>query len=72
MPTGTARWRVFLGAGGRPASAATIGVLAIALAGREAAKYVAATARTMEMPMTVHGSWNAPITWCALFSACGR
>jgi hypothetical protein len=28
----------FLGAGGRPASAATIGVLAMALAGREAAK----------------------------------
>src|SRR5215467_5750790 len=37
MPIGTARWRVFFGAGGRPASAATIGVLAIAFAGREAA-----------------------------------
>ncbi len=38
MPTGTARWWVFFGAGGWPASAATIGVLVIAFAGREAAK----------------------------------
>ena len=29
-------------------------------------------ARAIEMPMTVHGSWNTPMTWCALFSACGR
>jgi len=37
-PTGIARWRVFFRAGGRPASAAAIGTLAMALAGREAAK----------------------------------
>ena len=38
IPTGIARWRIFLGAGGRPASAATTGTFAIVFAGREAAK----------------------------------
>ncbi len=60
-PAGQDQRRTGRGAGGRPARAATSGSLAIALAGRAAAKYAATTASSIANPITSHGSWNAPI-----------
>ncbi len=72
IPTGTAQRRTFFGGAGRPARAVTTGILVTVRAGREAARNVATTARTIAMTITSHGSWNMPITWCALASTCGR
>ena len=49
-----------------------MGILVIGRAGREAATNVASTARTIATAITSHGSWNTPITWCALVSRRGR
>ncbi len=65
------RWTC-LGGAGRPDRAATVDILVMARAGREAAKNVASTASASAGPITTHGSANAPIRWCALCSAVGR
>ncbi len=62
-PAGPAQRRACRGAGGRPASAATIGTRAIALAGRTAARYAASTASAIDTKITSQGSWKAPMTW---------
>ena len=49
-----------------------MGILVMARAGREAPKYVAATARTIARTITSHGRLNTPITWWALVSRTGR
>ncbi len=59
-PGSAERWTC-LGGAGRPDRAVTTGILVIDQAGRAAAKYVATTARPMATPITVHGSWKAPI-----------
>ncbi len=71
MPGIAERWTC-LGGAGRPARAATMDSRVMARAGRAEAKYVATTARAIAGPMTIHGSWNAPIRWWALDSTLGR
>jgi hypothetical protein len=61
MP-GTAERCTRFGGAGRPDSAATMGSRVMDRAGREAARNVASTARTMATTITSHGSWNTPIT----------
>src|SRR5258708_3005525 len=69
---GTAERGTWVGGAGIPDRAVTIGTLVMERAGREAAKYVASTARPMAGPITTHGSWKVPITWWALDSTLGR
>ena len=72
MTPGITERCICLGGAGRPDRAATRGILVIERAGRAAAKYVATTASAIAGPITIHGSANAPIRWCASASAVGR
>ena len=54
--SGAAQRRAGRGAGGRPASAATIGTRAIARAGRTAARYAATTASAIDTKITSQGA----------------
>ncbi len=69
---GTNERRIWRGGAGRPARALTTGTRVMARAGWPAAKNVATTARTIETRITVHGSANVGMRWCALCSLCGR
>src|SRR5215467_7501701 len=69
---GTAERCTCFGGAGLPDRAATIGTLVTERAGRDAAKYVARTARPIAGTITTHGSWKVPITWWALDSTLGR
>ena len=69
---GTTEKRTFLGGIGRPESASCTGTVATVLAGRRAARYVATMASPIAGPITIQGSWNVPITWCAVPSIVGR